>query len=455
MPPASSKPFRGPWMIAACFLTFGISTGFPYYNIAFFFDYLRDDHGWTQSFVTLGAPIAVLLTIWAGPIIVPRVSPRLLIVTGTGLTFCAFQWFGRLSGSEYEYYAAWCLYMLGYFLAGPIPHQIIISNWYKERRGFAMGITYVGVAVVGAAVNKIGPALMIHLRQDLPPDGGYSSTFDSIMGSVALWVRDGSAAAMPDDVAYTSALKFLGFLALAAWPLALLVIRDKPEDVGQLPDGKTSVEKVAAAKPAAPPKDFQFLLGKVPFWLLLVGSAASIGSIACVNFLMKFVFEEQGFTDQAARDAVWSDAQSAILISSIGGRLLAGYLADKFPRKWVMLATYAIVAIAIPTLFLVTPQSPGFVYVFATIFGFAMGADYMLIPLMAADQFGLATLARAMSAILPTDTITQFWFPTFVAGLRAAWGGYSSALWAVFGMAALGAIAIGMLPRHHKPVDEG
>ncbi len=48
------KPFRGPWIIAACFFTFGLSTGFPYYNIAFFFDYFRDDHGWTQQFVTAG-----------------------------------------------------------------------------------------------------------------------------------------------------------------------------------------------------------------------------------------------------------------------------------------------------------------------------------------------------------------------------------------------------------------
>lgn len=419
----SSKPFRGPWMIAACFFTFGLSTGFPYYNISFFFDYFRDDLGWTQQLVTTGAPIAVLLTIWAGPIIVPRVSPRLLILIGTGMTFCAFQWFGRLSGSEFEYYAAWSLYMMGYFLAGPIPHQIIISNWYKEKRGFAMGITYVGVAIIGAAGTKVGPWLASQME-------------------------------------YTEALQTMSFFLLAAWPIALFVIKDKPEDIGQLPDGKTSIAEVAAkpvAKTAAPaqkPKDFKFLMSKMPFWLLLVGSAASIGSIACVNFLMKFILEEQGFVDQAARDAVWSDASFAILISSIGGRLLAGYLADKLPRKWVMLATYAIVAIAIPTLFLVTPSTPGFVYLFAVIFGFAMGADYMLIPLMAADQFGLATLARAMSAILPTDTITQFWFPRIVAELRAVWGGYSYALWAVFGMAMLGALAIGMLPRHHKPVDD-
>ena len=166
---------------------------------------------------------------------------------------------------------------------------------------------------------------------------------------------------------------------------------------------------------------------------------------------MKFVFEEQGFVEQAARDQLWSKASIFYLLSSIGGRLLAGYLSDKFPRKYVMLVTYAVVAAAIPLLFLVTPAQPNFVYVFAVVFGFAMGADYMLIPLMAADQFGLATLGKAMSAILPTDTIGQFWFPKLVTELRTLWGGYSSALWAVFGMAALGAAAIALLPKHEAP----
>jgi sugar phosphate permease len=408
------KRFYGGWIVAACFLTFGISTGFPYYNIAFFFDYFRDDHSWPISFITMGPPIAVLLTIWAGPIIVPRVSPRLLIIVGSGITFIAFQWFARLSGARWEYYGAWCVYMVGYFLAGPIPHQIIISNWFKEKRGRAMGITYVGVAVVGSFGNKLGPYL---------------------------------ASRMP----YTEALSYMGYLLLLAWPLAIFVLRDKPQDVGQLPDGKEHPAEIPKAAVLEPPRSFGYLLRQAPFWLLLVGSAASIGSIASVNFHMKFVFESQGFKDQAARDQIWSTASFWVLWASIGGRLLAGYLSDKLPRKYVMLATYLVVALAIPTLFLVEPGQAGFVYFFALVFGFAMGADYMLIPLMAADQFGLSTLARAMSAILPTDTIAQFWFPNLLARLRDYLGGnYYLAMMAVFGTALLGAIAIGLLPKHRR-----
>jgi citrate synthase len=161
---AAARPrFRGPWIIAECFLTFGIASGFPYYNISFFFDYFRNDHGWTAQLITLGAPVAVLLTIWAGPFIVPRASPRWLIVSGTGLTFVAFQWFARLGGSRLEYFAAWCVWMLGYFLSGPIAHQIIISNWYCKHRGQAMGIAYVGGALLGAMGNKLNPWLVTFL----------------------------------------------------------------------------------------------------------------------------------------------------------------------------------------------------------------------------------------------------------------------------------------------------
>jgi MFS family permease len=438
---SSKKSFFGPWIIASCFVTFGLSTGFPYYNIAFFFDYFRDGHEWTQVLVTTGAPIAVLLTIWIGPVIVPKVSPRKLILIGTILTFLSFQWFGRLGGSEYEYYAAWCVYMAGYFLSGPIPHQIIISNWYKRRRGMAMGVTYVGVAVIGALCNRLSPYVTANTTDPSEAPGWLAFLLENFTSNTG---------------SYTDALQLLSFLMVIVWPLAILVIRDKPEDKGQLADGATSDAELEAGTEAGPhggqerAKSFGNLAGRSAFWLLLLGSAASIGSIAAVNFLMKFVYEEQGFTDQAARDRIWSDASFTYLMSSILGRLIAGWLADRLPRKYVMLVTYAIVAMAIPLLFLVTPEQPNMVYLFAIVFGFAMGADYMLIPLMAADQFGLASLGKAMSAILPSDTIMQFWTPRFVADLASRLSGYAQALWAVFGLAALGALAIAFLPRRSK-----
>jgi MFS family permease len=272
-----------------------------------------------------------------------------------------------------------------------------------------MGVAYVGGAVLGAMGNQLNPWLVTFLP-------------------------------------YQQALQISGFVLLLAWPVAIFVLKDRPEDVGQTPDGEP-VD--AAAEPPVPLQPYGVLLRQRSFWLL-VGSAASIGSIATVNFLMKFVFEEQGFVDQAQRNQIWSTASSTALMAAIAGRLMVGHLADRWPRRPLMLAIYAIVAIAIPMLFLVRPSQPGFVYLFGIVFGFAMGADYMLIPLMAADLFGLRTLGRAMSGILPADTVTQFWFPNLIAQLRAAWGGYGSALWVSALMAGLGAVAIASAAREEE-----
>jgi hypothetical protein len=77
----------------------------------------------------------------------------------------------------------------------------------------------------------------------------------------------------------------------------------------------------------------------------------------------------------------------------------------------------------------------------------------MLIPLMAAEQFGVNTLARAMAIILPTDTIGQTWLPYAVARLRLHFGDYGHALTAVFLLAFIGTVAIALLPKY-GPRDE-
>ena len=166
---------------------------------------------------------------------------------------------------------------------------------------------------------------------------------------------------------------------------------------------------------------------------------------------MKFVFRDEGFTSQSALNSVWSTAQFWILISSIVGRLSIGYFADVFSKKWVMTATYFIVAATIPLLLMVRP--PKDPMLFAIVFGFAMGADYMLIPLMAAEQFGVNTLARAMAIILPANTIGQTWIPQGVSIMREHYGSYGTPMAWVFGLAILGAIAIAILPRHTPFVE--
>ena len=111
-----------------------------------------------------------------------------------------------------------------------------------------------------------------------------------------------------------------------------------------------------------------------------------------------------------------------------------------------MTATYFIVAATILLLLSVSPARTYSLYLFAVVFGFSMGADYMLIPLMAAEQFGVNSLPRAMAIILPVNTIGQTWLPFFVSYLREKSGSYYMPMEMIFGIAMLGAVAILLLP---------
>lgn len=403
------RKFFGWWITAAAVVTFGLAVGVPYYNIGFFYDYFQREFQWSRSDITLGFPLAAALTIWFGPIVIHRFSPRKLILIGTVLTCIALTGFANMGSALMVYYGFWVVYTLGYFLSGPIPHQLIVSHWFRRSRGKAMGIVYVGVGLMG-----------------------------SLGSFLVKWLTD--------DFGYRVALMVLAGLILLAWPLVLFVMKDKPSDIGQNPDG--------AAEPPAENKvqshTFGELLGSWPFWLLLIGSFCSIGSIGAINFHMKFVFLDAGFEKGPVVDGAWRTASVLILWSSIGGRLLIGGMADRFSKKWVMTATYFLVAGTIPILLIVRPSNPMYLYMFALLFGFGMGADYMLIPLMAAEQFGVNTLARAMAVILPVNTIAQTWFPYFVSVLRDRAGNYGVAMGVVLAVAMIGALSIAILPKHRE-----
>jgi MFS family permease len=199
-----------------------------------------------------------------------------------------------------------------------------------------------------------------------------------------------------------------------------------------------------------PSRSYGGLLGSVSFWMLLAGSFCAIAAVGAINFHLKFVFLDQGFEKGVAADAAWRSASVLILWSSIAGRLLVGALSDRFSKKLVMTGSFALVAATVPMLLAVSPARAGSLYVFAVLFGFGLGADYMLIPLMAAEQFGINSLSRAMAVILPVNTIGQTWVPYFVGVLRDRMGNYGVAMSVVFAVAAAGALAIAILPRGEK-----
>jgi len=117
-------------------------------------------------------------------------------------------------------------------------------------------------------------------------------------------------------------------------------------------------------------------------------------------------------------------------------------------KKYVMVAAYVFVGAPIPLLYIV--DQPSIPFLFAVAFGFGLGADFMLIPLMAAEVFGANSLARVMGIILPVDSVGQTVFPFLLGYLYDRAGNYHVGLAIVFSLAMIGAGAIAMLPKRQR-----
>jgi sugar phosphate permease len=174
---------------------------------------------------------------------------------------------------------------------------------------------------------------------------------------------------------------------------------------------------------------------------------ASIGAVGgTMQNLKLYLSIDRGLSQVEA-----GNIGSIILVGSLVGRLLMGWLADRWPKKRVMVLIYVIVAVTIPLLY--WAPSPLLLKICAFLFGIGLGGDYMIIPLMAAELFGLRVLGRLMGVILTADGIAEALVPMGVASLRDTFGSYASGFGLLVALAALGALAVALMPQSKATVD--
>src|SRR5207245_8583922 len=132
-----------------------------------------------------------------------------------------------------------------------------------------------------------------------------------------------------------------------------------------------------------PPSGTTAAMRTASFWLILTGSFLVVGAIGAVVQHFILLLKDQGYSAATA-----SRFSTALLAASLGGRVVVGYLADRFRKKNIMAVFYALLSVSI--FLLGMAHQPVAVWMFALLFGFCMGADYMLTPLVTAECFGRA-----------------------------------------------------------------
>jgi sugar phosphate permease len=391
----------------AFFALFSV-VGIAVYGLPLYYDFMVREFGWSRTMVTSGNALSRLVV---GPVfgfgagwIVDRFGPRRLMMAGILMAGAALIGLGAIS-ALWMFYVFYLLNALGYVCGGPLPNQVLLSRWFDRTRGKAMGFAYLGIGIGGALVPYLANWLTGH-------------------------------------IGWRGSLQALGVLImLIALPLAYFVeerpAEDLPEDRhDRNPADSGSIrDQDHGALPSV-----RGVLRTPAFYLLAFGSMCSIAAVGGTNQHLKlFLSLDRGYSQGDAARVI-----SLVLACSIAGRLLMGWLADLMPRKFVMLLIYLLVASSIPLLLLGSSQTP--IYLFAVVFGVALGGEYLIIPLMAGELFGVTVLGRVLGIVLTADGVAEATAPMLVGYLRDTSGGYSAGFFTLIGAALAGAVAIGMLP---------
>jgi MFS family permease len=382
--------------LLTAFLALFAIVGFALYGLPRFYPFWVEELGWTRRQVTSGNAYSKILIALAFGILAGRLvdawGPRRIMLIGivmAGGALIGLSYVTSLAG----FYFFYGFNALGYVLGGPLPNQVLLSRWFDRGRGRAMGIAYLGIGFGGALVPLLA--------------GELTQTFG-----------------------WRGAIRALGILMIVVALPAAWFVREP-----------AAAARAAAA--AAPP--LRGVLSRPAFYFLLIGSMASIGAVGGTIQNLALYLRLDRKLPQGTIDTTLS----LILVGSLVGRVSMGWLADRWPKKRVMLLIYLIVAVSIPPLFFAsTPAALG---VCAFLFGIGLGGDYMIIPLMAAELYGLAIMGRVMGVVLTADSVAEAMVPMGVAALRDQTGSYTGGFMVLVALAAVGAAAVAWLPARPQP----
>ena len=397
---ASTRVFYGWWVVLAAFLNLFFAVGLVFYGLPVFYTSLVDSLHFTRSQVTQGLFLGFVIVAPAFGFmgaILDRLGARPVLRAGTLLVALSLILMGGMS-RLWEYYILCVVEVVGYVLAGPISNQVLVSNWFRAKRGRAMGYAYLGLGLGGVAA----PILAAYLIKWT----GWRHAF-VIIGAL---------------------------IGVVLFPIAQWLTRSAPGEMGLVPDG---AERAPADAGALQASSFSLTAAvrTANFWLILAGSTLTIGAIGTVIQQFVLFLRDTGYTTVQA-----SHVSSGLLFSGLAGRVGVGYLVDRYNKKNVMALFYLLLALAIPLLFLA--RQPAALWAFAVVFGFAMGADYLLIPLVTAECFGLAALGKLLSLIIMADSLGQFFGPVLAGKIFEATHSYNLAWSIITAAGILGAAAI-------------
>ena len=412
------RTFYGWWIVAASFLILFITVGIGLYAPPVFLVPLQEHFGWSRAAIAAGSAIAAVVSGLMSPLVgvwIDRYGSRTVMATGAVLMGAAFVLLSLIN-SLWQLYALNMLAAVGITCTAWIPNQTLISNWFVKQRGLAMGAALTGIGFGGLVMAPLAAALIGRF--------GWRVAFAGL-GTLILGI---------------------------VVAVVLAIVRSRPADLGLRPDGASvglrgdhAPNRPMDADPPAGMELGQSVRTRA-FWILSIANFLAVfASLSIVAHLVAFL------TDNGLASETAAGALGLTVGASVGGRVLFGYLADRFSKRDIMVVGLTVYALA--TLLLFSIRSVGALPAFVVLFGLALGGTAVLAPLLAADCFGLLAFGKILGLIMISGTLGAAIGPVLTGRIFDITGSYHLAFTLHVAALFLAAAVYLFLPRHPGTVD--
>jgi MFS family permease len=225
----------------------------------------------------------------------------------------------------------------------------------------------------------------------------------------------------------------MAWLALAIIQLAcavlmggLILVRNKPEDMGQLPDGilnnhDNEIEETTgnSSQVYQSSLDWQTrqAIRSPTTWLIATLCAANLLALGTVTAHQVAYLKDIGFSPIVAAMAL-----GLIPGMSILGRLGFGFLGVRFEVRHLAIASFIIQVTAL--IILLTTKTLLLIYIYATLFGISYGALVVALPAFIGAYYGRTHYAQILGLIFPLAIAGEAAGPIIAGIINDAMGTY-------------------------------
>jgi len=349
------------WIIVAIsfftlFMTYGIL-----FSIGLYFKPLTEEFNWSRTEISLAISIAMIVFGIFQPFmggLIDKYGPKKVLTVSVFVLGVSLSLMPHIS-------ELWELYFVFGFLAGigfsgstVLSNSVIVSRWFTEKRGLALGVSSTGVSA--------GQLLILPISMYVILSYGWRASF-FLIGSIMLFV---------------------------ILPLILLFVKNNPENEVNLNRGPRV--------PIESPRIRQYFKTR-PFWQLLLGFYVCGFTAHGQVIHFPIFFSGLGVSEMFAANIIGMVGGTSIL-----GILFMSFLFDRIGGKNPLAATYLLRSLAVLLLVVfIFWRDVSILYIFILLYGFAYFATVPLVSGLVRKIYGQSVMGSLLGLIWFSHALGQ------------------------------------------------